>query len=82
MIRFTNSLLILAGFTDAVLGTVSINENVLLGIIMLLSGILTVIIGCLTAAFLSHISAHKKNTDNEKLEELILDLIKELKKNA
>jgi hypothetical protein len=54
-------LLVLAGSCYAGLGLITINENVLLGIIVLLSGLLTVLVGCLTAAFLSHIADHKKN---------------------
>jgi len=80
---YLNKLLLLAGICDSVLGIITIGENILLGIIVLLSGILTVLIGCLTAAFLSHIAEHdKKKVDTKKLEELILELKKELKKNA
>lgn len=58
---FIKRLLVLAGTCYAGLGLITINENVLLGIIVLLSGILSVLVGCLTAAFLSHIAEHKKN---------------------
>jgi len=83
MIYCINSLLILAGLCDVCLGVVASSENLLLGIVALLSGILTVLIGCLTAAFLSHLANHTaKRTDIKRIEDLIIDLKKELKKDV
>ncbi len=60
MIYCIKRLAVLAGTCYASLGLITINENILLGIIVLLSGLLTVLVGCLTAAFLSHLTEHKK----------------------
>jgi len=83
MIYCINSLLILAGLCDICLGTVAASENnILIGIVALLSGILTVLIGCLTAAFLSHLANHTaKRTDIKRIEDLIIDLKKCLNKS-
>jgi len=73
----------MAGLCDVCLGVVASSENLLLSIVALLSGILTVLIGCLTAAFLSHLANHTaKRTDIKRIEDLILDLKKELKRDV
>jgi predicted transporter len=83
MIYCINSLLILAGLCDVCLGAVAASENILLSILAMLSGILTVLIGCLTAAFLSHLANHNhKNADVKQIKDLILDLKKELKRDV
>jgi len=85
-----NNLLLLSGICNSVLGFTAINENVLLGIIGILSGILTVLISCLLAAFIIHLANHDSkavpaqvcNANMKRIEELIKCLEREITKNV
>lgn len=86
MIQLAAKLLFPAGLLNGLVAIATLNENVLIAIIGLISAVLTVIMGCMIAVMLEHIAKHKDNAvqpelctaNMQRLEQLINDVKEKL----